>query len=95
MSETENLKAEILRLQDILDDHGISHEVEVPEKPHFGPPTEWEWRMSQLFKVSAAKWATELGVKAMRDHAFLSGKTWPDISHLRIRLPTDFVVKQS
>lgn len=94
MSDIEELRAEIRRLQDILDGHGISYEVDPfdPALPSFGPPTEWEWRMSCLFRESSDRWLSTMSAQVLRDNVFLSGKEW-SAEKLRVRLPTDFIVR--
>jgi len=90
MEYTRRLRAEIARLRELLEDHGIDPEPYVPPPPQFGPPTEWEWRLAELFKKSAAHAATML-LTQKNDWLFTAGEK--PLSALGVRLPMDFTVR--
>jgi hypothetical protein len=91
MSEIEELKAEIRRLQGILDDNEISYELEAfgpPDRPQFGPPT----LMEHVIQLAEAKLVRELGDRLIeewdRKWSFEDGVLCKTSHGLRIRLPT-------
>ena len=96
MSETEELKAAIRRLQEILDENGISYELEAfgpPDRPQFGPPTMLEHMARLAFKRSVEAFIADNG-RMKRDLGFFQGREWSKISPmLRVRLPIDFTVR--
>lgn len=91
MSDSETLQAENERLRNLLVEHDISPDVEPEEPPPFGPPTEWEWRMQQMFARSAQTWANALA-RDNATRAFLEGPEWPPHGDgpLSVNLPSGF-----
>lgn len=92
MSEVEELRAEVRRLQDLLDENGISYELEQfgpPDRPQFGPPTRLEYLTQVMFKRSVDAFLEDQERMA-RDLEFFSGKEWP--TSLRVRLPAEYKV---
>ncbi len=89
------LRAEIARLRDLLEDHGIDPDPAPPEPEQYGPPTYMMWRMQQMFAATVRSvvqqhttWITERG--------FWEGDQWvkPGTT-LRVRVPNSFKVFQS
>jgi hypothetical protein len=88
------LKAEIERLRELLINNDIDPDPAPPEAEQFGPPTEWQWRMQQMFAASAgafAKHATEVLLREPRWINLISPEG--EASKLRIRAPTKFEVR--
>lgn len=96
MSDIDQLRKEILRLEAILDEHGIDHEPEQfgpPGRPMMGPPTRIEYAtqvtVNRLVDVVEAQLLgpSPLRDKLSRDYAGIG-------STPRVRLPVDFTVYQ-
>ena len=92
MRYTERLRAEIVRLRDLLLDNGIDPEPPgPPAAPQFGPPTLLEWITHKAVERAAARFVFDQATWE-RNLAWWRDPKWPP-GELRIRLPTDFTVK--
>jgi hypothetical protein len=99
MSEIDQLRREVLRLEAILDEHGIDHEPEQfgpPGRPMMGPPT----LMEHSTQVVVGRWMRLVAAQLSKDVKDFGGTVWPggplvkDGGTLRVRAPVNFTVRQ-
>ena len=89
MSDTEldELRAEVMRLRDLLEEHGIDPEPYVPPPPRYGPPTLLE-HMTVLAMNDVAQ--------RFSDDMMKIDKIYSSYGRiLRVRLPSDYVVRSN
>jgi hypothetical protein len=79
---------EIARLRRLLWENGIDPDPEPALPPQFGPPTESEYQMQQLFRAATEGYAESI-MEQITDMGFLSGEQ--DVP-LKIKLPKSFQV---
>lgn len=98
--EPDLLRKEILRLQAILDHHGIDYEPEEfgpPDRPLMGPPTLYDHIMALTLKGLSSQIAKSILSEdvarafVVRDVSFSSDTRWP--TSLRVHLPVDYDVR--